>query len=436
MVLVTKQTYNMKKLIQLILLIISIDSISQNYTSYFTGNNNDVYRETNGGVCLMGGATEDDNAMIWFLERSNGGDILVLRTSGSDGYNNYLFSELGVNVNSVETIVLNNSSAADESYIHNKVLNAEAIWFAGGDQWNYINYFRGSQLNTLINQAISERNIVVGGTSAGMAIMGEYYFTAQNGTVTSSEALSNPYNGSVNVDNLPFLEVDYLSNVITDQHYDDPERKGRHVVFISRILTDYGAPAFGIACDEYTAVCIDQNGNARAFGEFPNYDDNAYFLQVNCEISNNYPEISSPNMPLEWNADNQAIKVYNIKGTVNGENSFDLNSWNTGTGGEWQEWYVLNGQLYENSSNEIECNPMSSDGLQNFEIKLHPNPTSNYIYTNNNFRLEAEVFDIVGKLVIKEDFITKLDVSFLEKGTYILNLTDGINTSSHKIIKN
>ena len=78
---------------------------------------------------------------------------------------------------------------------------------------------------------------------------------------------------------------------------------------------------------------------------------------------------------------------------------------------------------------------MSSDGLQNFEIKLHPNPTSNYIYTNNNFRLEAEVFDIVGKLVMKEDFITKLDVSFLEKGTYILNLTDGINTTSHKIIK-
>ena len=46
----------MKKLILLILLILSIDSISQNYTSYFTGNNNDVYRETNGGVCLMGGA--------------------------------------------------------------------------------------------------------------------------------------------------------------------------------------------------------------------------------------------------------------------------------------------------------------------------------------------------------------------------------------------
>ena len=66
-----------------------------------------------------------------------------------------------------------------------------------------------------------------------------------------------------------------MSNVITDQHYDDPERDV--TLFISRILTDYWAPAFGVACDEYTAVCIDQNGNARAFGEFPNYDDNIFF---------------------------------------------------------------------------------------------------------------------------------------------------------------
>ena len=78
---------------------------------------------------------------------------------------------------------------------------------------------------------------------------------------------------------------------------------------------------------------------------------------------------------------------------------------------------------------------MSSDGLQNFEIKLNPNPTSNYIYTNSNLRLEAEVFDILGKLVMKEYFITKLDISSLEKGAYILNLTDGINSSTHKIIK-
>ena len=43
---------------------------------------------------MMGGATEDDNAMKWFLERANGGDVLILRASGSDGYNQYLYSQL------------------------------------------------------------------------------------------------------------------------------------------------------------------------------------------------------------------------------------------------------------------------------------------------------------------------------------------------------
>jgi len=421
----------MKKLI----LFIPLLSLSQNYTSYFTGNNNNVFRETNGGVCLMGGATEDDNAMIWFLERSNGGDILVLRTSGSNGYNDYLYNELGVDVNSVETIVLNNSSAANESYIHNKVLNAEAIWFAGGDQSNYVNYIRGTQLNIMINEAIFERNIVIGGTSAGMAIMGGYYFTAHNGTVTSSEALFNPYNESVTVDNTPFLEVNFLSNVITDQHYDDPDRKGRHIVFMSRILTDYGAPVFGIACDEYTAVCIDFNGNAKVFGEYPNYDDNAYFLQVNCEVPENYPEVSLPDIPLVWNANNQAIKVYNVKGTPSGENSFNISSWNSGSGGEWQEWYILNGQLFESQSNEIECQPMSNAALKNLYVKLNPNPSSKYINVNINSELEAVVFDLLGKELIRENITGRLDISSLEKGTYILNLTNGINTSTHKIIK-
>lgn len=50
----------------------------QNYTSYLTGNPTDMVTNPLGGICLMGGATEDDNAMKWFLQRANGGDILVL----------------------------------------------------------------------------------------------------------------------------------------------------------------------------------------------------------------------------------------------------------------------------------------------------------------------------------------------------------------------
>ena len=69
------------------------------------------------------------------------------------------------------------------------------------------------------------------------------------------------------------------------------------------------------------------------------------------------------------------------------------------------------------------------------EYEIYPNPTSDYIYINNNIELEIVVFDFLGKQVMREYITDKFDISCLEKGTYILNLSDGINTSKHKIIK-
>ena len=69
------------------------------------------------------------------------------------------------------------------------------------------------------------------------------------------------------------------------------------------------------------------------------------------------------------------------------------------------------------------------------EYEIYPNPTSDYIYINNNIELEIVVFDLLGKQVMREYITDKFDISCLEKGTYILNLSDGVNTSTHKIIK-
>ena len=318
----------------------------QSYTSYFTGNPNDMLVNGKGGTCLMGGAGEQDNAMRWFLQQANGGDVLVLRASGSDGYNAYLYSELGVSVNSVETIVFNNSSASTDTYVLDKIQKAEAIWLAGGDQWNYISYWRNTPVSTLINQGIVNRKIVVGGISAGMAILGGTYFSAENGTVTSATALANPFSTNVTVSNLPFLNAPYLTNVITDTHYDNPDRKGRQLVFMAR-ANELGNQVHGIACDEYVAVCIDTFGVATVYGEYPAYDEKAYFLSVNCEVENNFPEELSANVPLSWNQSGKAIKVYKAFGTIDGSATFNLNSWNEGTGGTWENWSVNNGILTE-----------------------------------------------------------------------------------------
>ena len=354
------------KLLLLVFMGCAIHGFSQNYTSYFTGNSTDLEVASNGGICLMGGSTEDDNGMRWFLERANGGDVLVIRTSGSDGYNDYLFNQLGVSVNSVETIVFNNPSAANEFYIHQKINKAEAIWIAGGDQWNYISYWRDTPIDSLINNGIQNRNMAIGGTSAGMAILGGFYFSAENGTVTSATALSNPFDGDVTVDHTPFINLPILGDVVTDTHYDDPNRKGRHVVFMSRMLNDHGVVAKGIACDEYTAVCIDENGMAYVYGEHPDYDDYAYFLQVNCEYPFNVPETIQANEPLTWNMNGEALKVYFAPGTTDGSVQFDLNNWKEATGGSWQHWYVTNGTLIEHNGTQIDC---GVEGIESLDLE-------------------------------------------------------------------
>jgi cyanophycinase-like exopeptidase len=325
----------------------SPEPVAKDYTSYFSGNKTDKEVKSLGGICLMGGATENDEAMKWFLKRANGGDILVLRTSGSDGYNTYLYSSLAVASNSVETIVFKNIKANSDSYILDKIQKAEAIWFAGGDQWEYISYWRDSPVATAINEAINKRNIVIGGTSAGMAILGGFYFSAQNGTITSTEALLNPFDSKMTVSNKPFLENSILKNVITDTHYDNPDRKGRHVTFLARIVNDFGVQAKGIACDEYTAACIDEKGIASIFGSYPSKDDAAYFIMPNSEVENNKPEICKQNIPLEWNLNAKAINVYEVKGTADGNNTFDVNTWKDGNGGVWKKWFVESGKLKE-----------------------------------------------------------------------------------------
>jgi cyanophycinase-like exopeptidase len=412
---------------------------SQNYTSYRTGSNADTTTNPLGGVCLMGGATENDNAMRWFLEQARGGDVLVLRASGSDGYNDYFYTDLGRAIHSVESIVFHNASAAADTYILNRINQAEAIWFAGGDQSNYVNYWRGTAVDSLINIAVSQRNIVIGGTSAGMAILGGYYFSAQNGTVTSSTALANPFAAAVTVDSAAFLQIPYLADVITDTHYDSPDRKGRHITFLARIFTDYGVAARGIACDEYTAVCVDTSGLASIYGDSPNSDDNAYFIQTNCALTDVSPETCTANQPLHWQRGGSVLKVYAAQGTQFGVNTFDLRTWRDGSGGVWQDWNVSNGVNFAQTSSQPICGTINID-RSNTEgtlsnITAYPNPVKNTLFLSQFGTIR--LLDAQGHLLYYTSNNNHLDMSSFAVGFYILSYQQSADTAPiHlKIIK-
>jgi cyanophycinase-like exopeptidase len=436
----------MIKLLLTTIVLFPIFCDAQNFTSYAIGNTTDVITSPLGGICLMGGATEDDHAMKWFLQRANGGDVLVLRTSGSNGYNSYLYSGLGVPVNSVETIVCHNALASSESYLIQKIHQAEAIWFAGGDQWTYVSYWRNSAIDSAINQAIMTRNIVIGGTSAGMAIQGKYYFSAQNGTVTSLTALADPYSSLITVDSSKFIDNNFMKDIITDTHFDDPDRKGRLVTFLARIKTDYGISARAIACDEYTAVCINSTGIAHVFGGYPTYDDNAYFVQTNCELPNPSPETCSSGNPLTWNLAGNALKVYQIKGDSTGNKTFNLNTWQTGVGGSWNHWSVSNGSLQELSGSAPNCAPNAIDMIaQDLKIDIYPNPTPSILRLNPNgldLRTEdIQLYNYMGEKCliqpIKNSDFFSIDLHDLQDGIYFMSITTEAGENIYfKILKN
>lgn len=423
----------MKRTLSTILAIflVSFFSQSQNYTSYFTGNSADLVTQPTGGVCLMGGASEHDEAMKWFLQQSNGGDVLVIRATGSNGYNDYMFNQLGITINSVETIVFNNANASSDAYVIDKIKKAEAIWIAGGDQWTYTSYWRNTAVDSLINKGISERNIVIGGTSAGMAIQGSHYFSAETGTVTSAQALNNPYNSLMTVSNEPFIVNQHLANVITDTHYDNPDRKGRHVAFIARALQDEQTQIRGIACNEYTAVCIDFNGICRVYGDYPNYPEHAYFIQANCEIVNNVPEVCSASTPLTWNQGGAALKVYKANGTNNGSQTFDLNDWKTGTGGTWEDWSVNNGVLTQVASTEASCSISGLSSLEN-DWNIYPIPLTGDVLNIEGYTTEViRLYDAFGKEQMVDINNNQINCSNLENGIYFLIIN---NSEIQKII--
>ena len=324
------------------------------YTSYFTGNKMDKEVQPTFGITMMGGRSEHDEAMKWFLQKANGGDILVLRASGSDGYNKYLFSELGITVNSVESIVIDNEEAAHHPYVVERIKKAEAIWMAGGNQWNYIHFWGNSPMKAALNAHISVKKGAIGGTSAGMAVLGDWYFSAQNGSITSEEALSNPYDEKVTLGN-SFLNIQVLENTITDTHYANRNRQGRHTSFMAKIAQESAQQVYGIACDEYTAVCIDETGLARIFGHYPEKTEAVYFIQTSC-IDNNSPEKLSQGEPLTWNRNKSALSVYKVIANESGTQTFNLNDWKTGNGGEWKHWYVQESKWQERPGSQPTCN--------------------------------------------------------------------------------
>ena len=287
------------------------------YEYYLTGNPEDVEVDTTPGLLLAGGSNDIADAMRWMIDKAYGGDFVVIRCSGSDGYNPWVYHRLG-GVDSVESIVFLSPKASHDEFLLNIIRNADALFIAGGDQWNYIDLWKGTPVEDAIHYVASQGR-PIGGTSAGLAVLGEFSFTARYDTIDSESALANPYNRSVALED-DFLHMDYMEDVITDSHFVARDRMGRLVTFLARIVEKGWADvAMGIGIDEKTAIGVEPNGDVEIFS-LPGYTTGSvYFLRTNGE-----PEACKRDTPLAYSG----ISVYRISDTA----TFNLAAWQ-GSGG-------------------------------------------------------------------------------------------------------
>lgn len=293
----------------------------------------DVTVPTELGIVLMGGSTDVDQALQWMINRAQGGDVVIIRASGSTGYNDYIYG-LG-KVNSVETLLIDSRDKALKESVGKRIREAEMLFIAGGDQWNYVKYWKDSEVSKAIQYLIDEKKIPIGGTSAGCAVLSGFIFDARHGSAYSKDALANPYDTTVSISK-SFIHIPFLENTISDQHYSQRERQGRHITFMARMMMDFNIKQpKGIGVDEKTAVCIAADGNAVVYGV-----NNAHFLFSDFST----PERCKQGEVLTWNSNRKAINIVTVSGNSAGEPvSFNLLKWpdyNTSL-----TWFVDHGQF-------------------------------------------------------------------------------------------
>jgi len=294
---------------------------------YFrSGNAADSTAVPRPGLALMGGG-EQDPALKWLCEHANGGDFLILRANTEDNYAQKVDDEIRAlcPLNSAATIVFSGRDDSDDPQLLAHIHAAQAIYIAGGDQSNYVRFWQDTPVQDALNQHIAQGK-PLGGSSAGLAVLGEFSFSSMIDTIHSPQALADPYGNKVTLSR-DFLRIPLLAGIITDTHFVKRDRLGRLVVFLARILQDgWASRARAVGVEEGAAVLLEPDGQAKVIGAGP-----AYFLE-----GREKPSVCRSKTPLTM----RGIHVHRVPSG----GAFNLKDWQ-GPGGDDYQLAVANGQL-------------------------------------------------------------------------------------------
>lgn len=221
-----------------------------------------------GHLVIVGGGPIPDEIDRRFVDLAGGAGkarIVVLPMASESGAESGAeraasFRKLGV-VNAVSLNLARKDTGADS--VARLLGQATGIWFPGGDQ----NRLTATIIGTAVLDSIRSRyrhGAVVGGTSAGAAVMSDPMISGDERRPGGGRPPSDSSDGWMTIDRDDVVLVPgfgLLPNVTVDQHF---LRRRRHNRLVSVVLEH---PAVvGIGIDESTALVVSPQGPWQVIG--------------------------------------------------------------------------------------------------------------------------------------------------------------------------
>jgi cyanophycinase len=196
--------------------------------------------EIRGALVIVGGGRMPEKARDEFFRLAGGKDkarIVVIPSASaaaddpaaSDGF---LKQWTALEPVSVQLLHTRDRAKADDPEFAKPLADATAVWFSGGDQTRLTRTYRGTLVEKELH-ALLDRDGVLGGTSAGAAVMSDLMIEGGNPNARTGPGLG------------------FLPGVVIDQHFTQRNRQPR-----LRGVLEKNPGYAGLGIDEGTAVVV------------------------------------------------------------------------------------------------------------------------------------------------------------------------------------